>query len=251
MGKFKVYCHTNQIDGKKYVGITKQKLNRRFRNGDGYKDSLYFYNAIKKYGWDNFKTEILFDNLSEKDAKDMEIKLIDELKSKSPNGYNLTDGGDGVFGYDKPKWLRKQISERTCGENNPMYGVHINKKPINQYTLDGELVAKWDSMVEASNATGICSKSISDCCVGNRMVSNGFVWAYDSVKDIDFKDIRKRHYPYKNGVRLYDLDGNLLGEWGSYAKLERYIGCSNGSVSYNIRNNLKVFLGKYKLEKVG
>lgn len=60
---YKVYMHTLP-NGKKYVGITKRNVNERWKNGNGYKNNCRFYNAIRKYGWDNITHEILFDNLT-------------------------------------------------------------------------------------------------------------------------------------------------------------------------------------------
>ena len=100
MGKtFCVYLHTNQKNGKKYVGITCQKPENRFLNGKGYKKQ-YFGKAIRKYGWESFETKILFEGLSEPEAKEKEIELIAELETNNPLvGYNITIGGDGTVGY--------------------------------------------------------------------------------------------------------------------------------------------------------
>lgn len=110
----------NKINGKKYIGITCQTLNQRFRNGEGYKSSIHFYNAIKKYGWENFEHHVLYDGLSEAEAKDKEIELIKEYDTRNPDkGYNMTPGGEGYSGPDNPifgKHLtdehKQKISER-------------------------------------------------------------------------------------------------------------------------------------------
>lgn len=141
---FKVYKHTSP-SGKVYIGITQQKTTKRWENGNGYKNNKYFVNAIKKYGWNNFKHEILFENLTEEEAKLLEqmyIALYDSSNRKK--GYNRTLGGDGVRGYyhsaetkeklskiSKTLWenpsYRQHMSEihkgQFSGENHPMYGV--------------------------------------------------------------------------------------------------------------------------------
>ena len=74
-GKWTVYVHINKINGKKYVGITSRKLSYRWNSGKGYKGQPKFYNAICKYGWDNFDHEIISSNLTENEAKSFEILL--------------------------------------------------------------------------------------------------------------------------------------------------------------------------------
>lgn len=110
---FVVYCHTNKINGKRYIGITSQELNQRFRNGKGYKSSPHFDHAIQKYGWDNFEHEILFSGLTESDAKEKEIELIKKYHTtNSLFGYNITPGGEGYSGKDNP-WYGKHHSEES------------------------------------------------------------------------------------------------------------------------------------------
>lgn len=92
--EYKVYYHKNKINNKYYIGITKQNVNKRWgKNGKNYY-TQYFGYAIQKYGWDNFEHGILFDNLTETEAKNKEIELIKKYNSLHPNGYNLTVGGD-------------------------------------------------------------------------------------------------------------------------------------------------------------
>lgn len=87
---YRVYIHIfpNQ---KTYIGITRQTVEKRWRNGLGYKNQP-IYNQIKKYGWDNIKHIVLYENLSRQEAQLKEIELIQEYDSIN-NGYNISFGG--------------------------------------------------------------------------------------------------------------------------------------------------------------
>lgn len=110
--EYKVYMHILP-NGKKYVGITsKQNAEERWRNGTAYNN--YFKKAIKKYGWDNIQHIILYENLTEEEAKQIEINLIKkyDLTNKN-NGYNLSTGGESSKGYKHTKeQIEKQLNNR-------------------------------------------------------------------------------------------------------------------------------------------
>lgn len=111
--KWKVYAHTSP-NGKMYVGITKQKPEKRWQNGRGYKYNYHFSNAIKKYGWENFEHEIVADHLTKNEACEMEKTLIKELNLTDGNfGYNIAAGGEGVEGVASPKF--KDLTGQTFG----------------------------------------------------------------------------------------------------------------------------------------
>ena len=92
-----IYRITNKINGKPYVGQTRQKLSQRIYGHKSNKGKSAIDAAIAKYGWKNFTVEIIevcpVESLNEK-----ERYWIAKLNSKAPNGYNLTDGGDGLVG---------------------------------------------------------------------------------------------------------------------------------------------------------
>ena len=90
---YTVYVHVNKINGKKYFGQTKLKLEYRWRHGKGYETQV-FGRAISKYGWDNFTHIVIAENLTQDEANELESNLISEHKSYNPNyGYNVERGG--------------------------------------------------------------------------------------------------------------------------------------------------------------
>lgn len=91
--KYFVYRHVAP-NGKMYVGIT-SKQNPRDRwgfNGSGYASNKHFWNAIQKYGWDNFEHIIVAHDLNVETACHLEEYLINKYDTMN-NGYNQTSGG--------------------------------------------------------------------------------------------------------------------------------------------------------------
>ena len=94
---YKVYKITNKVNNKYYIGMTKQELGKRFsqHKAASKKASVknYLYNAMKKYGVENFEIEELFQFENREDCCNKEIECI----SQNINGYNLAEGGDIGF----------------------------------------------------------------------------------------------------------------------------------------------------------
>ncbi len=113
-----VYLVRNLINDKKYIGKTIYKLEERKR-GHKYetnrKSNKPFHNALRKYVFDVFEWEILFESDSEEILLRVEKIEILEYKTKTPNGYNLTDGGDGVSGAT---WKLSEETKRKIGDAN-------------------------------------------------------------------------------------------------------------------------------------
>lgn len=115
-----VYIHTNKINGKKYIGRTSRDPILRWQYGVGYKrprtqtKSLsHFYNAIEKYGWDNFEHEIVKRGLTAHESAELEKQLIRQFNTTDPNvGYNITKGGDGAIGTHHTQETKDLISRK-------------------------------------------------------------------------------------------------------------------------------------------
>lgn len=204
-----VYCHTNKINGKKYVGVTNQKPEKRWKNGKGYKNNPYFYNAIEKYGWEEFDHDILFTNLSRDEAGEEEKRLISKWDlTNREKGYNVEGGG--ISGKIVSEETKKKLSEITKKQMTPEARQYLrectlrqfaekghptqghpcsdekktkiseahnyHKKKIAQYTSDGVLIDVYSSLHEMERKTGCFRSAVSNYIKGKAQYCYGYDW---------------------------------------------------------------------------
>lgn len=134
-----IYKATNKVNNKSYIGQTIYTLEKRksghlhsVRNNS----TVYFHNAIRKYGEENFTWEVIDDT-----AKTIgELNLLEQKYIKEYytfrddpecNGYNLTAGGEGgdtLSNHPNLKEIREKISVNISGEKNGFYGKTHSKE---------------------------------------------------------------------------------------------------------------------------
>lgn len=118
---FYIYCYTNKTNGKCYIGKTNnisRRKSRHRRNAFIDKNTLPFYNALRKYGEDNFEFSILDKFHLEDIILDLEIFYIFTYKSSNRNyGYNITSGGEGSSGTNHNE-NQKKSNKLKAGESN-------------------------------------------------------------------------------------------------------------------------------------
>lgn len=238
-----VYAHVSP-SGKRYIGITCQKPSERWKNGKGYIESPYFYKAIQKYGWNNFSHTILKDNLTEQEAKQMEIALIAEFDSTNRNkGYNISKGGDGVSGV------------RRYGVENSFYGKHHSDEtkrllsdtkgvPVCQFDLDMNFVEEYRSAKSASAQTGIHQSMILGCChkTTGYKTAGGYIWVFKSdLVNIDIDEYKAwiNHEKLPKKIYRYSLNGEFIDEFSSITEASNLTGVPASNLSLAIS-------GKYK-----
>ena len=240
--KYIVYMHTSP-SMKRYVGITSLEPDKRWKNGNGYKDQSYFWNAIQKYGWDNFNHEILIQDASFEEACVLEQEFIQYYKTYDKSyGYNLTLGGEGRILTEEQK---KKLSEQRQGQNACGYGYfpseetkkkmsdaaknkvftkdtrekmsNAKKKTVYQYTLDGEFIDMFESATDASKATNTNVGNLCACCRNVVKHANGFFWSYSFIDnpyiikcyidgDIDFSVIKTRNEKHVVQMNLNNIE---------------------------------------------
>lgn len=128
-----VYITTNLINNKKYIGQHSGEINDSYL-GSG----VHLLKAIKKYGKNNFKKEILEKCNSQEELDQAEkrwIKFFDAVNSEE--FYNIAEGGKGgnpILGLtsEQEKLRREKISKKMKGKNNPFYkkGFHKENHPL-------------------------------------------------------------------------------------------------------------------------
>jgi len=162
-----IYKIQNNVNSKIYVGITSESLEKRFKRHKYNAKTMtnhtsILYKAFRKYKDINF-TIIKVEELKSKDkALFKEVYWIKKLKAKAPNGYNLTDGGQGAFGIKRTKKECKMISER------------FSKKVIRS---DGKLFKNIKNAAKESNTN---AANISSSIYGLRGKAGGFYWKFQN-----------------------------------------------------------------------
>jgi group I intron endonuclease len=102
-----VYVITNKIDLKAYVGQT-TNLSPRMRAHKNLRGTSLLYEAVKKYGWVNFQTDIV--ECPDHKLDIVEKWLIKHHNTLHPNGYNKTTGGSNGKRSD---YTKQQMSQAT------------------------------------------------------------------------------------------------------------------------------------------
>jgi len=198
---WKVYVHQNKTNGKMYVGITSNSLQKRFESqGTGYKrHNIKFWRAIQKYGWDNFEHILFADNLTEEEANHMEIILIEKLDTIR-NGYNCRGGGKaGKLSEETKEIIRRKRAlqvitpeqvAKTAAKNREKKRTDQFKKQLKEakrkymkQVYCYETKETYESITAAAKGLGLTKSFVSQVC--NEVVSSAHGYHMCFVKSND------------------------------------------------------------------
>jgi group I intron endonuclease len=195
-----IYKITNILDGKCYIGQTKNDLNDRWKNHKNKNSNcIYLKNAFQKYGVSNFKFQLVCICFDE-DLNKYEIEYIKKFNSLVPNGYNLKKGGEN--GGKHAEETKQKISETIkakleSGEiiphksqsgiphteerknkiSNTMKKL-CSKDYVLKYSLNNEFIKQYESITDASIDNKIRRDSLSSCKRGRYKTAGGYIWKF-------------------------------------------------------------------------
>ena len=242
-----IYCIVNKVNGKMYVG----KMSKPVKYSKSYMGSgKLIKKAIEKYGKDSFIKKVLEENVAKEELSSKEMFWIKKLNSKLPNGYNLTDGGEGFIGlkrsqsqiekhrkavtgkkasFETRKKMseshkgKKKSAEHTLNVSKALTGRKLSpehvkkvaegnrgkkltdnhkkmiskvhkgkltpedtktkmslankyKVKVQQLSLDGQIVATYESIKDAIRQTNAIPSNLFRCLAGERKTHKGYIW---------------------------------------------------------------------------
>lgn len=215
--KYIVYCTTNLVNNKIYIGvhgtIDPNIFDGYLGNSLSIKDKYLmnhpkepFHYAVKKYGIENFqrKTLAVFDTVEE--ALSLEKQLVNEDFIKRKDTYNITLGG-GL---------------------PPIY-----KKTIYQYDLEGNFIKEWDSIKEAAYELKCTNSSIGRAVLDGTS-SMKFFWTDYKVNKLDTSEFKINGNKCK--TYLYTYEGEFIEEFESVSECARYLNLPPSRIGHCIKD---------------
>lgn len=220
-----IYCITNHLNGKQYVGQTNVSVDSRYnehiRCAIKTESHLLLYRSIRKYGVDNFSVDTI-DTVSAESASELkallnelEIRYIAELNTYMPNGYNMTKGGYAF-------------------SNHVTTGVYA----VNE---DGIVLAHYSSMRNAQHETGVEEDAIGHACKSKSHYAKGLFWYFDTCDFSIGANIGKQrrgktnwlgHKSYSGkSVNRYSRDFKFIDTFVSAAEAARQLNICQAHIS--------------------
>lgn len=213
-----IYCITNLINSKRYIGKTTLTVQERFKQhcSDSKRERCEkrpLYDAMNKYGVENFIVEELEQIEDETTLSEREIFWIKELETYGSKGYNATKGGDGKILYDYNEIIELYNLGYNCSEVGNLVGCHsttvgkilkskgikirvatkgekCGAKLIDQFDKAGNFVQTFVGSLEAaqwcvenglSKSVHSASNHIIDCCNNKLKSSMNYKWVYKEI----------------------------------------------------------------------
>ena len=213
-----IYLITDTTNGMKYTG--KHHYHIEGQLDPSYHGSGVIIKNIYKKRPETLKEEYIKTCYSEEEMCSDEQYYIKVFKTLWPNGYNLTEGGEGFIPCEE---IRKKISEACkglqAGEKNPMFGKNHSEKTKKKMSVS----------IRKSMTSDVCKK-ISDSKKGKPAHNKGVPMSEEQKKKLSKK------------VLQFTLNGEFIREWPSISECGRN-GFSTGAIWSCCNGKLKTHKG--------
>ena len=241
-----IYKISNTVNNKIYIGQTSRTVEKRWnlhkrtaKNPSYLSYSYPLYQAMRKYGIDNFQIEVI-EETDNKNLNEREVYWISYYDSYN-KGYNMTLGGEGHYKYEDEDFLElwnqgynaAQITEMLhCDRHTvadrlsqlvPNYSsLQKERQTPSRYSFEKEQKIRecWDK--------GMSSKQIQEELGINRKGIKGYLIKYKNFSEEEWEKRnyiqRKNSNPQKIAIRQLTLDGQEVAIHQSIADAGRAVG---------------------------
>ena len=210
--------------GKVYIGISSNII-KRFTNYSNisYTGTSLLRSSLIKYGFSNFKKEILHTHLTKTEACEIEISMIESFK-KLGNTLNISAGGETGSGLKG--------------------STHPRSKPLFQLNLQGGIIKEWDNASDASKELNL-NQTVIASALRNNNYAYKFLWMY---KD-EYNPASPPTYKSTQGKTLrvpisqLTKEGKLVKHWDSASEAGRELKILHGNIASCVLRNKKSYKG--------
>lgn len=244
-----IYCLTNKINGKKYIGQSKN-IHDRWRSHKQATKNYVISKAIIKYGQDNFDKEILeihnIDNLEYRYER--EFFFIDKLQTwVNKNGYNVANYNDTFTLNDKILEIKAKIKNSKKAKPEDEKRTWINKDDI----IKSVRISLLEEYLNNGWIKGFGKKHSDKMSkINKERWENGFKYSEESLKKMSNKGKKMSQ------IGIYNLKKAAIGKYTLKWFIEKY-GEIDGTSKYNIKcskcistkSGIDWWVNRYGLEK--
>lgn len=267
---YTVYMHICP-NGKRYIGMTRQDVIKRWHGGKGYKNQKAFYGDIEFFGWENIEHKIILKNANLKTASEKEQELIKKYDTQNPKcGYNIKNGGQ-TFGKHSEEFL-DNLKERMIG-NTYCIGRRISKEHIDAMkagrtpdTYKRETGVFHHSESTKKTISDMAKKRWSDEEYHKRMIESHAVMTRENnpmygknhteetkrkiseklkgrmIRE-DTKRKMSKNSTTKRKVAQFDLSGNRIAYFDSCIEAAKNVNGNSTNISFACRNQGRTYKG--------
>lgn len=242
-----IYCFTNNINQKKYIGSTilkdiKRRYSQHIYNSSHPNAHQYhypLYEAIRKYGIQNFTFSILETvNCDEQQLREIEAQYIIKYNCLTPNGYNQTINTlhpiNDIKSYQKVSQTKRDQA-----------------KCVAEIDENNNILQTWNSIVDCAEELLISERHIAGCCRGERHSVQGkrFCWLDDNNQllipvytGFQYQGAQGTTQKQKTNRKVAQIDKvtlQVLNTYDSIALAARETGCDESGISKVCRRKRK------------